>query len=464
MNENERFSTINQADSDHDSYENSEENSPEKKNVEKGKIKALNIRKNVDTLKENENVKINAFTEETPFLRNRIPEKDIYIDRDKIVGGIDRVDSKFISLFGKALSSCKIGKKTGILTDGSALALGVRYSLIGSLMLNNNRVWDFGEGFYSQLEFYVRFCSLKSGVFISQNKDKVEIIICGENGLPLRFEELQEIKRRIEQRDFNLPDYKDIKYPSEMSSVNMMYRRELVMQSDSELSDILCSVKSQNDKISMLADDCFYRLGCKKGDGIQFKINRYGTRLSAFSRECGWVNHDKVSAIILNYEFKCGRAVGISYDSPFVFDKLAETEHAKIYRYHKLPVGSDDDVARELSRQNPFMRDALFMAVRLLNIISVTGKSLSKLVSELPDFYVYRKRLKTDLTLEEILNRLQADDYTLTPECATVNFKNGKALIEASSYGKKLNILSESVNYELSKEFVTEIEKITENK
>lgn len=82
------------------------------------------------------------------------------------------------------------------------------------------------------------------------------------------------------------------------------------------LSGISANVMSDNKDILLLMEDCLLTLGCGKGDDITFKITRGGTEVSAFCRECGWINMDKLLSLCCLYEFQCGHDVAVPYDAP----------------------------------------------------------------------------------------------------------------------------------------------------
>lgn len=367
------------------------------------------------------------------------------------------------SIIGQAVASCAIGEKVGILTDGTVPANAAADIISGAVTLHGGCVWDFGEGFYSQTEFYVKFCNLKCGIFVSSSDSHISVNLCGENGLPLSNSDVREIENKMKYRQFRLCGAEDCKKPSDMSGVSMMYFREIIRQTDTELSEVSCSVKCKNDKIRQLLEDCLYRLGAGRGDGITFKINSYGNLLSAFSRECGWISHDRLSAIVLKYEAQNGRDVSVAFNSPFVFDSIAGEFNRSVLRFYNSPCDSSDASAREMSRANAFMRDALFMAVRLMNIICVTGKSLARLSAEIPDFYVSRRKIPLSVSPSSLRERLGGENAEITREGIRLNFDNGSVLLTPSVSGRSIHLISEAQNYEISKELSFRAQKMIEN-
>ena len=55
------------------------------------------------------------------------------------------------------------------------------------------------------------------------------------------------------------------------------------------------------------------------------------------------------------------------------------------------PADNSDSAARRLSAKQRWVRDALFMSVRLLSIVKEREKTIDELYNELPEFYIARK-------------------------------------------------------------------------
>lgn len=194
----------------------------------------------------------------------------------------EELDISDASAIGTALALSGIGGKTGVATDGSRLAKSAAYSLMGALSAASSRVWNFGESFYAQFEYLVKFCSLDSGVFISRKNSSAVIRICGRHGIPISEKAQTEIENYIKNRNFTSRAPSECGEISEMHGVSMMYLRRLLQQSGGEIKNLSCLVRCRNEKISSLMEDCLYRLECKQGDEMSLKINNDG-KTSPFS-------------------------------------------------------------------------------------------------------------------------------------------------------------------------------------
>ena len=243
-----------------------------------------------------------------------------------------------------------------------------------------------------------------------------------------------------------------------MSSMSSMYRRELLRQSGDMLSGISANVMSDNKDILLLMEDCLLSLGCGKGDDITFKITRGGTEVSAFCRECGWINMDKLLSLCCLYEFQCGHDVAVPYDAPAAINDMADGYEKRVLRYPvqaKTPVR---DELKYLSSKQIFLRDGLFMAVKILGIMRETGYSFPKLLSQIPEFFVKHKTVSFSSVPEDICRAFPNDTVYPSYNGAVMYRSGGRVLLKPSENGKTIEIVTEALNYEVSCELCDDIE------
>lgn len=363
----------------------------------------------------------------------------------------EELDIGDASAIGTALALSGIGGKTGVATDGSRLAKSAAYSIMGALSAASSRVWNFGESFYAQFEYLVKFCSLDSGVFISRKNSSAVIRICGRHGMPISEKVQTEIENYIKNRSFASRAPSECGEISEMHGVSMMYLRRLLRQSGGEIKNLSCLVRCRNEKISSLMEDCLYRLECKQGDEMTLKINNDGKSVSVFHRDCGWLPFDRICAVLVKYEAQNGRDIAVPFNAPFVLSDIAKNEGVRVYGYSF----SDTDYPVQVQSVIDgcaFLTDGLFAAVKLLWAVSDTGKSVARLSKELPDFYVSRKIADSPFDRSDFCRECEKNGIKVENGAAILNYEHGRALVTPSRTERKIHILSEAANYEFSKE------------
>lgn len=363
----------------------------------------------------------------------------------------DNLYTNYASAIGTAVGLSSIGGKTGLATDGSRAAKSAAYSIMGALSAAPSRVWNFGESFYAQFQYLVKFCSLDSGIFISRKNAQTVIRICGKNGLPISINAQNELEGIMNNREFLEDKPASFGEISEMHGVGMMYLRQLLRQARGELKDISCFVKCRNDKISSLMEDCLYRLECRQGDEMTLKINNDGKSLSVFHRDCGWLGFDRISAILVKHEAQNGNDIAVPFNLPLVLSKIAEKEGVRVYKYSPFDTEIPADIQRTVDNCT-FLTDGLFAAIRLLWTICDTGKSVARLSGELPDFYVSRKITDSPFNASSFSRECEKNGIIIKNGTAILDYPKGRATVTPSRTGNKIHIMSEAANYEFSKE------------
>ena len=363
----------------------------------------------------------------------------------------DNLYTNYASAIGTAVGLSSIGGKTGIATDGSRAAKSAAYSIMGALSAASSRVWNFGESFYAQFQYLVKFCSLDSGIFISRKNAQTVIRICGKNGLPISINAQNELESIMNNSKFLEDKPASFGEISEMHGVGMMYLRQLLRQARGELKDISCFVKCRNDKISSLMEDCLYRLECRQGDEMTLKINNDGKSLSVFHRDCGWLGFDRISAILVKHEAQNGNDIAVPFNSPLVLSEIAENESVRVYKYSPFDTEIPADIQRAVDNCT-FLTDGLFAAIRLLWAICDTGKSVARLSGELPEFYVSRKITDSPFNASSFSRECEKNGIIIENGTAILDYPTGRATVTPSRTGNKIHIMSEAANYEFSKE------------
>lgn len=360
---------------------------------------------------------------------------------------------------GQAAASCKAGKRTGIATDGSIAAIACAHAVIGGLMTCGSHVFDFGSGFLSELQFFTSFCTLGIGIYISEKHGNLRIRFCGEGGLSLSRETERDFEKSLKSHQFDKCSTGKMHNVSDMSSVGLMYRRELLKQSGDMLNGLKANVVCNNSEIAMLMDDALFTLGCETGGEITLKINGDGTSLSVFHRDCGWIQKDRLLAICCYYELQSGHDIAVPYDAPHILNNMASEYERRVMRYLRTPADNSDSEARLLASKQIFARDGLFMGIKLLGIIKATGYTIPQLLSLLPQFYVKRKSIGIDFSPVRIREILGDRDISNSKEGVLYKKPLGRVLIVPSKSGKRVNVFAESASFEASKELCGEIEE-----
>lgn len=363
---------------------------------------------------------------------------------------------------GAAIGNTRNGKKIGIGSDGSRTAEVMQLAVMSGLAGSGSAVWNFGECFEAQLKFLVNFCGLSAGLFIS-GRDEKSVRICGEGGLSIpRFFE-REIENGISRGDFGEISESKIKEISDMSSVKLLYSQELSKQAPYGLQDIGVTFRSENESLKNLLEGCVSKLGSHESDKLIFEVDSSGTHLCA-QTESGTVEYEKLLAVCCLNEMRNGRDIAVPYDAPAFLDSLAEGCGRKAYRYLSAPADNSDSAARRLAAKQLFVRDALFLSVKLLSLMKEREKTLDELVCELPEKYIVKKTVPISFSPTNLASLIGEETVNIRNDSEGIRLvrSSGRLLVIPERTGERVRILAEANTMEAADELCADIEEILE--
>lgn len=371
-----------------------------------------------------------------------------------------KLNSETCVRLGAAVASARCGRKTGVASDGSKSAQVMKLAVMSGLAGAGSAVWDFGECFEAQLNFLINFCGLESGMFASGRNGR-EIRICGEGGLTVSRVFEREIESGMAKCEFREAEESEIKEISDMSGVKLLYNQELMKQAASGLQGMGATVKCENESVRNLLCGCLLRLGAQENSELIFEIDSSGTSLCA-ETPCGRAEHQKLLAVCCLNELRNGRDISVPYDAPEFIDSLAAGCGRKAFRYLSTPADDSDATARKLAAKQVFVRDGLFLAVKLLSIMKEKNCTLDVLLSELPERYIVKKTvsisfspsyLATVIGEERVNNKNDFEGIRLMKS-------GGNLLIIPERNGKNVRIFAEADTMEAANELCADIEEI----
>ncbi len=364
---------------------------------------------------------------------------------------------------GAAVGSTRNGSKCGIAIDGSKTAQVLRHAVVSGILGVGGSVWDFGSCFEAQLNFLVNICGLGSGLYI-KGGDKKEIRICGEGGLSIpRFFE-RSIEAFINKGELRETDEKSIKELNEMSSVGLIYRQELLKNAPYGLSGVAANVRCDNTVAQNTLESVLKKLGCGENENFIIEISSSGTSAKVVYGD-GEAEYEKLLAICCLHEMKNGRDISVPYDAPGFLDALASDYGKRVYRYLSTPADDSDSVARRLAAKQIFVRDGLFLAVKLLSVMKERECSFEELLAELPESYIIRKTVPIGFSPADLAGLVGEENISLSNGFEGIKLvrTNGRLLIVPERDGGKVRICAEAESMEAATELCGDIEDLLNN-
>lgn len=374
--------------------------------------------------------------------------------------GGNRLNSETCVRLGAAVACTSSGKKTGIGCDGSKSAQIMKLAITSGLAGAGGAVWDFGECFEAQLNFLVNYCGLSAGLFVA-GKDGREVKICGEGGLsiPRHFE--REIESGMAKSEFRETPESEIKEISDMSSVKLLYNQELLKQAQGGLDGVAVEIQCENECVRTLLTNSISRLGGREGGQLVLRVEPSGMRIEA-ETQTGTVAYEKLLAVCCLNEMKNGRDIAVPYDAPEFLDTLAESCGRKAYRYLSTPADNSDSAARHLAAKQVFVRDGLFLAVKLLSVMKERGCTLEALLSELPEKYIVRKTVSINFSPSYLASLIGEENSGIKNDFEGIKLikNSGRLLIVPERGGGTVRIFAEADTMEAADELCADVEDI----
>lgn len=382
-----------------------------------------------------------------------------YFDEYGIHPDVELTVDMCVSL-GSAIGSIPECKKVGVSCDGSNHAKAMLKAMEAGILSAGGHVWNFGESFDAQLSYCTAFCGLKIGVFIYGGQ-KSQIRIYGESGLPLPRELEREIEMRLRMCEYKRclgSHYRDV---ADMASIRLMYNRELSKQAQYDLRGITASVCCSNNLIRDLMEDTLLKLGCLRDESIVFDISEDGLQVTAHEGHESFPI-EKLQVVCCDYAFRNGYDVALPFEAPMALDKMASEFGRKVLRYLQSPLNHVDSAARNLSAKQFFLRDGLYMTIRILNIMKESGKTLSQLCADLPEFYTQSRMFTLSFSPARLHELFAEGEYSADKvrEGITLRKDEERMILLPTRDGKHLRVFAEANRMETAKEMCDGFEKI----
>ena len=201
-------------------------------------------------------------------------------------------------------------------------------------------------------------------------------------------------------------------------------------------------------------------IGCSMDGGLRLHLGAGGRRLSVFDPVAGYIWPERVLAMNCLLELKSGGDLALPYDAPLAIDRLAVSYGSQVKRYLSCPSDDTDRDARRLAANQPWARDGLMMAVRLLNWLKRTRSSIGELLEELPAFAVTAKTVPCSANPRKVLQKLNGGKReSRVGEGSRIRLPSGVVLVRPSKRGKSLILVAEAADSESAAELCGELEQ-----
>ncbi len=387
----------------------------------------------------------------TKNLRDGLNEYDLLED-DSISGvTFSELSCERCCRLGEALASSSCGGKIAIGYDSSKASKALAMAVLSGLISGGSVISDFGECFESQMGFFISYCGLDCGIYITATPKKSQIKLFGAFGLPLERKFEREIESRYKRSDFRRCSGVECNEIIDMSSLSDVYEGQLLSFAGESLSGASGSITSPNPMIRHSAEKCFFLLGCKTGEYPLFSVDYSGKSATAKDENGNFVTKEKLFMIAAMNEIESGNDICVPFDAPVMIDNYIGNNNITVFRAGKSSMNRFSERMTACARRSMWAFDGLALSFKIMGIISKKKKSLSELADEINEPCIVSRVVASSVPHYKIATvlGLTVDNDSQGLRKYT---ENGTVTITRTGAGRLLRIVAEADSIEAANE------------
>ncbi len=291
------------------------------------------------------------------------------IDANNSTDGFYGYTPEKAALLGAATGVCFDMPRIAVASDGELNSTALKLAFLGGLITTGATCYDFGNSFFSSLQYFMNFCELDCGAFISGNDNGTVISLFKNGETELTRSDFYNIKSVIASGDIPRCSKEDCKNIRQIHGMQRMYIQNLT-KLFTEPINFTPVFYCDNKRILNVAELAVVKIGVKTSEKrVIFNINPRGTKVSAQSE-------------------------GIVYP----YTKLLEI--VSFYQ-RKKDMGNFNNI---------FERDSVLLSFYIIKILVEENLSLKEVVEGLPKFYVAEKSIDNCCQLKILAADLSQDN------------------------------------------------------
>ena len=357
---------------------------------------------------------------------------------------------------GAAVGSMARGEKVAVGCSSDRAANAMKMALTAGILSAGGLVWDFGACIEPQFDYFVNFSLIHTGVYVSGGlRGSIRLLAAG--GLPAARGTERAAEARLSGGDFVRVGWDCVPEAVNMTGMRQLYRQELISMAPDGLSGLAAEVRGADYEPVRLLSEVLATLGCSPQGDLRLHLGAGGRRLSVSQPQAGYVWPEQVLAVNCLMELEDGNDLALPYDAPLAIDELARHYGRRVRRYLSCPAEGCDAGARRLAAGQPWVRDGLMQAVRLLSRMKQYHVTLEELLDRLPEFAVATRTIPCEGNPGKLLRRLapsgaRGADAAGPGEGTRVALQGGTALVRPTKSGRSLVLTAEAANTEVAEE------------
>ncbi|MFZ7102793.1 MAG: sugar phosphate nucleotidyltransferase [Peptococcaceae bacterium] len=391
---------------------------------------------------------------------------DLYLDQILQIG----------TAFGSSITN--LSGNIGISSDGTAVAKTVKQALTSGMQIVGQQIYDLGEITLPICRFTVNNGNLAGGIHIQfcSEDDLVHITFLNEQGANISKALEKKIENSLSVHDFRYVPQEKIKDVQALQNIYELYFASLknLFQDQLDLEVVLtCPSPKLKQSIGNLLEDLNCRvklvnekefleyLSADKNKKLALKFDHQAEKITLFTEDGKMVEGDRLKVLISHILFTNYREMLLvaSIEDSAVLEELAQKHGSKVLRCKTDLSSRMENMLKQgkYGVKQFFMEfDGLYAALHIFDFLNNQGLSLSQVINELPQFYIYKELLSCPWEtkgkiIRTLLENFSEDSYE-SIEGAKFKHPKGNILVLPDSEKPLVNLITESTMMEAAQD------------
>lgn len=359
---------------------------------------------------------------------------------------------------GQAIASVRGTMRIGVGNDGKSSSEVYKALCAAGIRSCGVICYDFEEIFKAQAVFYAAYCALDLFLYISTSGDTLNVSFFGRNGFPVSAKTAREINSNFRFSAFSFASAEESTEIFRMHLLSTAYTAALHRLLGQGLGGLAVSAECENPCLKSLFCDFLKKAGAaERPGGVQFLLNETGTDMYCIEND-RFYSADRIRAALCELEFAEGKTVIVPEDVPVLLEETAKKYGARVVRLYE-NAGEAPAEPMELL-ECLWCFDAVFLCVKLLQVLVTAKISVEELLYAQRDFSVRRKVIELDCPPAKLRERLEAAGARKdrgTDVYYRISGSKGTAQLRQLGNANRLRMLVEAADMETAKELTAQI-------
>lgn len=285
--------------------------------------------------------------------------------------------------------------KVGLGWSGGNGATALARSLGSGIATAGGQVLSHDGGTPAAAAWLAQYYELPLSLFLEQEGEKLYLSFFDRNGLPLDRSRQRKLEGALLRGETAHVTAGRVGSWEQLTGIPRAYaadgrRARLVRPLPRPVTVSIPGQTAADRTMAAALEEAGCRVLLHAESGVPaFFAQRGGLYLQAADESGRTLSPQQLLVLLCLIELEQGEgAMAVPAAAPAVIDQLAAE-----WRGRALRLGRDGEEALELYRRQPWMRDALFAAIRICSRMSLTGSTLEELAARLPHFVLQSREI-----------------------------------------------------------------------